>query len=95
MGAVQAAAVTAAGLANIAKMKATKVGSSGTEATATPVSVEAPTLQTSVRQVRNVTSASEEDRLNQMASKQKVYLVTSELEAKQEDTRVQLAEASF
>ena len=96
IGAANAAAVTAAGLVNIAKMKATKVGSGGSSSSSTgQVAVEAPTVGTTVRNVRNITSASEEDRLNQMASKQKVYLVTSELEAKQEDTRVQLAEATF
>lgn len=95
VGAIQAAAVTAAGIANIAKMKATKVGNSGTSAATGSVSVEAPTLQTSVQQVRNVTTASEEDRLNQMASPQKVYIVDSDIEAALNENKVQVAEASF
>lgn len=95
VGAIQAAAVTAAGVANIAKMRATKVGSGGTSAAASPVAVEAPALQTSVQQVRNVTSASEEDRLNKMASDQRVYIVNSDIEASLGQSRVQVAEASF
>ena len=42
-----------------------------------------------------VTSASEEQRLNDMASDQRVVLVMSDLEVKQEQQRVQMAEASF
>lgn len=99
LGALQAATVTAAGLANIAKMKATQVpGASSSTSVSTPepsAFVSAPTVSTDVASVRNITSASEEDRLNKMASKQKVYLVTSELEADQEDTRVTLDEASW
>lgn len=99
LGALQAATVTAAGLANIAKMKATQVpGARSSTSVSTPepsAFVSAPTVSTDVASVRNITSASEEDRLNKMASKQKVYLVTSELEADQEDTRVTLDEASW
>lgn len=99
LGVIQAATVTAAGLANIAKMKATQVpGASSSTSVSTPepsAFVSAPTVNTDVTAVRNITSASEEDRLNRMASKQKVYLVTSELEANQEDTRVTLEESSW
>lgn len=99
IGAVQAAAVTAAGIANIAKMKATTIPGSTSSAGATVADVgaivTAPTVSTNVSAVRNVTSASEEERLNRMASKSKVYLVTSELEAKQEDERVNVQESSF
>ena len=42
-----------------------------------------------------ITSASEEDRLNQMASDQRVVLVMSDLEVKQNQSKVQVAEASF
>ena len=96
VGAIQAAAVTAAGIANIAKMKATKVGNAGSSSSSTQaVQVEAPTVQTSVQQVRNVTSASEEDRLNKMASDQRVYIVNSDIEASLGQSRVQVAESSF
>lgn len=100
LGAVQAATVTAAGLANIAKMRATQVPGSASEGSTsvTPDAsafVSAPSVTTGVNTVRNITSASEEERLNRMASKSKVYLVTSELEAMQGDTAVTVQESSF
>ena len=99
IGAVQAAAVTAAGIANIAKMRSTTIPGATSSAGATVADasaiVSAPTVSTNVSAVRNITSASEEERLNRMASKSKVYLVTSELEAKQEDERVNVQESSF
>lgn len=95
VGAINAAAVVATGMANIAKIKSQNVSASAAATgSATPV-VGTPSIAPQVSQVRTITSASEEDRLNQMASEQKVYLVTSELEAKQNDTRVRIAEATF
>ena len=97
VGAVSAAAVTAAGIAEIAKIKSTKVnGSSGSAATPTsPAVASAPTLTTEVANVRSLTSASEEDRLNQMASDQRVYIVASDIEASQNQIKTQVAESSF
>jgi len=97
LGAISAAAVTAAGIANIAKLKATKVSTSG-GSSATPsiaASVSAPTLQPQVANVRSVTSASEEDRLNQMASSQRVYILASDIEASRKQIKTQVAESSF
>lgn len=96
IGGIQAAAVTAAGIAQIAKMKSTKVsGSSSNSAPTAPAVTSAPVRTIDIQQVRSVTSASEEDRLNQMASDQRVVLVMSDLEVKQNQSRVQVAEASF
>ena len=97
VGAISAAAVTAAGIAEIAKIKSTKVnGSSGSAATPTsPAVASAPTLTTEVANVRSLTSASEEDRLNQMASDQRVYIVASDIEASQNQIKTQVAESSF
>lgn len=96
VGGVQAAAVTAAGIAQIAKIKSTKVsGSSSNSAPTAPAVTSAPARTIDIQQVRSVTSASEEDRLNQMASDQRVVLVMSDLEVKQNQSRVQVAEASF
>jgi hypothetical protein len=97
LGIISAATVTAAGIAEIAKIKATKVnGSSGSAATPTsPAVASAPTLTTEVANVRNLTSASEEDRLNQMASDQRVYIVASDIEASQNQIKTQVAESSF
>ena len=60
-----------------------------------PSVTSAPVRTMDIQQVRSVTSASEEDRLNQMASDQRVVLVMSDLEVKQNQSRVQVAEASF
>ena len=99
LGAIQAAAVTAAGLAQIAKMKNTKVSGSSTgtaSATASvPAVASAPTISTQVSNVRSVTSASEEDRLNQMASDQRVYILASDIEASQNQIKTQVSESSF
>lgn len=98
VGAAAAAAVTASGLAEIAKLKSTKVsGSSASSASSpsTPAVTSAPTLTTEVSNVRSVTSASEEDRLNQMASDQRVYILASDIEASQNQIKTQVAESSF
>lgn len=96
IGGIQAAAVTAAGIAQIAKLKSTKVsGSASNSAPTAPAVTSAPVRTIDIQQVRSVTSASEEDRLNQMASDQRVVLVMSDLEVKQNQSRVQVAEASF
>lgn len=96
VGSIQAAAITAAGIAQIAKMKNTKVnGSANNASPSAPAIVSAPTPNMDIPQYRNVTSASEEERLNQMASDQRVVLVMSDLEVRQNQSRVALAEASF
>lgn len=96
VGGVQAAAVTAAGIAQISKLKATKVSAtaSGSNPTA-PAVTSAPVQTMDIKQVRSVTSASEEERLNQMASEQRVYILQSDIEASQNAVRTQVAEASF
>ena len=94
VGAVQAAAVTAAGVAQIAKIKATKVGSGSSSGTATPT-VTAPTVSPNIPQYTRVTGASEEDRLNRMAGDQRVYILQSDIEAAGRTSRVQVAESSF
>ena len=96
-GAIQAAAITAAGVAQIAKMRSTKIGGSaggGGEASV-PVVAPAPVVETNVPNVRSVTSATEEERLNQMASDQRVYILASDIEASQNQRRTQVAETSF
>lgn len=96
LGIASAATVTAAGLAEIAKIKNTKVStSSASSNVSTPAVASAPPLTTEVSNVRSVTSASEEDRLNQMASEQRVYIVASDIEASQNQIKTQVAESSF
>jgi hypothetical protein len=96
VGAVSAAAVTAAGIAEIAKIKNTKVsGSSSQTSVSSSAIASPPPLTTEVANVRSVTSSSEEDRLNQMASDQRVYILSSDIEASQNQIKTQVAESSF
>jgi len=94
VGAINAAAVTAAGLANIAKIKATDVsGNSAPADTGTaPAIAEAPQVNPEVQVVRNLTGASEEDRINQP---QRVYILQSDIEAAGNQSRAAVAESTF
>lgn len=93
VGAAQAGAVLATGMANIAKMKASSVGSS--IASSLSSSVSAPNLPTQLDSVRNVTPASEEERLNRMAQSQKVYILQSDIEAANAAAKAVVSESSF
>ena len=97
IGAINAAAVIAAGIANIAKIKATQVSanSSSSQTPSVPAQVNAPTVSPQVQQVRTLTSASEEDRLNRMADDHRVYILSSDLEAERDQHRVQVEETTF
>lgn len=95
VGAIEAAAITATGIANIAKIKATNVSTEGGSARPTLATAPAPTLQTRVSNVRTLTSASEEERLNQMASDQRVYILASDIQASQNQIKTQVSESSF
>lgn len=97
IGAINAAAVIAAGIANIAKIKATQVSanSSSSQTPIVPAQVNAPTVSPQVQQVRTLTSASEEDRLNRMADDHRVYILSSDLEAERDQHRVQVEETTF
>lgn len=97
VGAVNAAAVIAAGTANIAKIKNTQVSKNGTTSTPTvSASVPAPSQPyTAPEQVRTITSASEEDRLNRMAEPSRVYILQSDIEAAGRASKVQVDESTF
>ena len=97
MAAINSAVVIAAGIANIAKIKSQKVdtGSSGSQSPSAPAQVQAPTVTPEIQQVRTVTGASEEERLNQMAEPQRVYILSSDLEADRNANRVQVEETTF
>ena len=98
LGAIEAAAVTASGLAQIQKIKSTKISTngSGSSASASMVSssVSAPNIEQAVPQTALVTSASDEEKLNQMGD-QKVYILSSDLEANGRRVAVQEGESSF
>ena len=90
---INAATVLAAGYAQIRKIQATKIPGAASSAGAVvqPPTVSAPAVQ----QVRTITGASEEERLNRMASGQRVYILASDLQAERDSTRVRVAETSF
>ena len=96
VGAINAAAVVAAGLANIAKIKSTSVSKKTTPTTAspTPATVEAPQLDTATP-TTVTTGASTERALNAASQPQKVYILQSDIEAAGDTALVQVAESSF
>ena len=96
VGAINAAAVVAAGLANIAKIKSTSVSKKTTPTTAspTPATVEAPQLDTATP-TTVTTGASTERALNAASQPQKVYILQSDIEAAGDTAQVQVAESSF
>lgn len=93
IGAINAAAVIATGMANINKIKSTNPSGSG--ASSSPAVVSPPSVDTGMRSVRSITSASEEERLNRMASNQRVYILQSDIEASGNQSKVQVEESSF
>ena len=93
---ITSASVLAAGMAQIAQIKNTKMSASASASTGSVSAISsAPIIPTEVANVRSVTSASEEERLNQMASEQRVYILSSDIEASQNAIKTQVAEASF
>jgi len=96
VGAINAAAVVAAGIANIAKIKATQVSkdSAPTATADVPATVSAPALET-VAPTTVTTGASAETALNRASQPQKVYILQSDIEAAGRTAKTQVAESSF
>lgn len=88
-----AASVLAAGMAQVKQINAVKVGS-GTGGSAA-VSAPAPVFAPAVVRSQNITGMNEEERLNRMASNQRVYLVYSDLEIANTGQRVKVRETEF
>lgn len=93
IGAINAATVLAAGAANIAQIRSTNVSGSG--ASPASPSVQAPTINRSLPATQILTSATDEARLDKMASDQRVKLVYSDLEVASSDQKVKVTESSF
>lgn len=95
----QAASIAAAGTANIVKIKNTNLGntqtSSATGAGVQSIQTVAPAVQVAVPEYRTLTSASDEQSINERYANQKVVLVTSELEAHNAGRKVTLQESTF
>lgn len=97
LGAVQAAAVTAAGLAQIAQIRNTSVtGGGGGGASGVNVAQAAPSTALNLEQVRSVTGGGGTERLNgRKQQPSRVYILASDLQAERNDARARVAETSF
>lgn len=96
VGAVNAAAVVASGLVNIAKIRSTNVSKDSAPSTeATAPSVSAPVLENAVPTTTVTEGASQEMRLNRATEPQKVYILQDDIEAAGDASRVQVEESSF
>lgn len=96
LGAVQAAAVTAAGLAQIAQIRNTSVtGGGGGSASGVSVAQAAPSTALNLEQVRSVTVGGGTERLNARQQSSRVYILASDLQAERNDARARVAETSF
>ena len=97
LGAVQAAAVTAAGLAQIAQIRNTSVtGGGGGSASGVSVAQAAPSTALNLEQVKSVTGGGGTERLNgRKQQPSRVYILASDLQAERNDARARVAETSF
>lgn len=102
LGAVYMASAIATGFMNLKNIMAVNTSSSsgsGVSSAAptvsTPAVVTPPAVVQEVATVRSLTGASEEERLNQMARDQRVYLVYSDVEQAGKRVQVQQSETSF
>lgn len=93
---INAASALAAGYAQVRQMQAVRVGNKSGSSVTMPSVVAAPAAAVSgMTNVRTITGASEEERLNRMASDTRVYVVESDITQAQNAQRVRVAEASF
>lgn len=99
VGGINAAAVIATGLANIAKIRATEVNKDAAPSTSgaasVPAIVTAPAIEPVIPETRTITGASDEERLTRMTREQRVYILSSDLEADREQMRTRIAETTF
>lgn len=96
IGAVQAAAVTAAGVAQIAKIKSTQLGGGGSSA----VSPTAAPVQTAPEEyvpqyTQNATGESEITRLADSIHNQRVYVVESDITEAQNRSKARVTESTW
>ena len=99
LGAIQAAAVTASGLAEIAKIKATKIGSGGNigGGTYSSVNVTPPQTDFNPQYTANLTGASEQDNLVNAITRNpiKAYVVESDISTAQNSARAKQSQTTF
>lgn len=101
LAAIQAAAIGVSGGVNIAKIRNTQLGSSSSSSTPSTASamsaasVAAPTIATTIPEVRTITNASDEDAINSRLQNQRVYILSSDIEASQDSIKARTQETSF
>lgn len=100
LGAIQAAAVTATGMAQVASIYNTDVStdskpSASASSSAAYASVSAPTPQAAMPAVQSITSASDEMRLNDILGDQRVYIVSDDIQEDNRRVQVRESETSF
>lgn len=94
IGAAQAVAISAAGYAQIAKLRATAVSRDSAPSSA-GATFQAPAVQTALPQTTVLRGARDEAALNRIAAPQPVYILDSEIQAKGLANKVRVAEATF
>lgn len=94
-----AAVVTAAGMAQVAKIRNTNIsrssGSASTTTTAAPASTPPPAVPQTAQQSAIVRNAYNTERLNDRLADQRVYILQSDLEASGRQVAVRQAESTF
>lgn len=95
IGGVQAAAVTAAGVAQIAKIKNTQLGGGGATATATAAAVQTAPEEYVAPYTQNATGESEIVRLADSIRNQRVYVVESDITEAQNRSKVRVTESTW
>ena len=95
IGGVQAAAVTAAGVAQIAKIKNTQLGGGGATATATAAAVQTAPEEYVPQYTQNATGESEIVRLADSIRNQRVYVVESDITEAQNRSKVRVTESTW
>lgn len=100
LGIAAAAAAVASGLANVKQILSVKTDGSQNSLPSgggamTPARVSAPAVIQQVPVTRSLTSASEEERLNKMASDTRVYVVESDIRDAGKRAEVRESESSF
>lgn len=96
VGAAQAAAVTAAGVAQIAKIKSTQLGGGGSSAgSATAAPVQTAPEEYVAPYTQNATGESEITRLADSIHNQRVYVVESDITEAQNRSKVRVTESTW
>lgn len=99
LGAVQAASVLAAGMAQVAKIRNTQISRSGSASSAgsaaAPMAAQAPAIPQTAQQSAVIRNAYNTERLNTRMADQRVYILQSDLEASGKQVAVREAESTF